>query len=398
MPLLCVNNLSTVLIDAFTMKTLVLLGLCCAAVLAVPPPPVREEGVAADRCTADVCKAEDGCRCATSQSPLSDVKDAPQLISLTFDEAVTDDLYNNYWQPILFNRNNPDDTPIGATFFVPHEYTDYQRVNDLYNYGFEIAVHSITENNLQQYWRSASEEILEQEFGGQKKILTKFANIPEEDIIGVRTPQFQLAANYSIEAYMASGLVYDSSWPTLPDHPLFPYTLDYLSNQQCLLGSKCPNEAFKGFWVLPINDLHGADNKECNTVSQCNITGTADEIADWLTKEVDAIRTGTRVPLTLVVESQWFGKTENSLEGFNKFLDRLTENKDVFLVTQKQVFEWMKNPVGLADFKTEFPQRSAACNTYSCKLKSQSDGKDRYMNTCVPCPLNYPWLGNPEGN
>lgn len=126
-------------------------------------------------------------------------------------------------------------------------------------------------DGLQAYWRGASQELLEKEFGGQKKIISKFANISADDIIGVRTPQLQLAGNYSIRAYLASGLSYDSSWPTLPTRPLYPYTLDYLSTQQCNLGSKCPNEAFDGFWVLPINDIHGADNIQCNTLVSCNV-------------------------------------------------------------------------------------------------------------------------------
>lgn len=67
-----------------------------------------------------------------------------QLISLTFDEAVTNELVEKTWKPLLFNRINPDKEPIGGTFFVPHEFTDYVKVNDLYNNGFEIAVHSIT--------------------------------------------------------------------------------------------------------------------------------------------------------------------------------------------------------------------------------------------------------------
>lgn len=125
-------------------------------------------------------------------------------------------------------------------------------------------------NPLQAYWRTASEELLEKEFGGQKTILTTFANVKEEDIIGVRTPQLQLAANYSIKAYINSGLTYDSSWPTIPKLPLFPYTLDFKSTQQCTLGVKCPNEAFPGFWILPINDLNG-NSRECNVLSSCEI-------------------------------------------------------------------------------------------------------------------------------
>lgn len=67
-----------------------------------------------------------------------------QLISLTFDEAVTKNLVDEIWKPLLFDRLNPDKEPIGGTFFVPHEFSDYVKVNELYNNGFEIAVHSIS--------------------------------------------------------------------------------------------------------------------------------------------------------------------------------------------------------------------------------------------------------------
>ncbi|KAJ8961140.1 hypothetical protein NQ318_008820 [Aromia moschata] len=378
------------------MKTVVLLSLFVTASLAVPTFGVREEGVVADACKEDVCVLKDGCRCASSKSPL-ETQVTPQLISLTFDEAVTADIYNNYWEPLLFDRENPDGAPIGATFFVPHEYTDYQKVNDLYNSGFEIGVHSITKEPHQSYWRGATEELLEQEFRGQKQIITKFANIPADDIIGVRTPQLQLAENVSIESYIASGLSYDSSWPTLPDHPLYPYTLDYLSAQQCLLGNKCPNEAFKGFWILPIVDLNGIE-QECNTLASCNVTGTADEISDWLLKEIEKIRSTTRVPITILINSYWFNSTENSWEGLNKALDKIATYDDTFLVSQKQVFNWIKNPVPKDQFKTEDVANNANCNNYNCKLKINGDNQDRYMNACVPCPQAYPWLGNPDGD
>lgn len=111
---------------------------------------------------------------------------------------------------------------------------------------------------------------MEKEFKGQKIILTKFANIPEKDIKGARTPQLQLNGDATMQAYVNSGLEYDCSWPTLPIHPMFPYTLDYKSTQMCLLGAKCPTSPFKGFWVTPIIDLNGY-HKECNTLATCNI-------------------------------------------------------------------------------------------------------------------------------
>lgn len=89
--------------------------------------------------------------------------------------------------------------------------------------------------------------------------------------MGVRTPQLQLSGNNSIKAYVQAGLTYDSSWPSLPAKRMFPYTLDYKSTEDCLLGAKCPNEPFEGFWILPINDLVGNEGKECSVVSACRI-------------------------------------------------------------------------------------------------------------------------------
>lgn len=51
--------------------------------------------------------------------------------------------------------------------------------------------------------------------------------------------------------------------------PLFPYTLDYKSTQECVLGTNCPNEPFPGFWMLPINDFVG-ENGDCNNLGACN--------------------------------------------------------------------------------------------------------------------------------
>ncbi|KAJ8928579.1 hypothetical protein NQ314_018865 [Rhamnusium bicolor] len=109
------------------------------------------------------------------------------------------------------------------------------------------------------------------------------------------------------------------------------------------------------------------------------------------------VRGSSRVPLTLLVNSYWFDFIENSLEGFTKFLDKLIEYKDVFLVTQQQILDWVKNPTPLSQFRTEIPERTANCNPFSCKLKMQDD-QIRYMKSCIPCPAVYPWLGNPDGN
>lgn len=78
------------------------------------------------------------------QIPWNLTTTTPQMILLTFENAVN---YNNWdiLQEILSkNRKNPNECPIKATFFVSHNNTNYQLIQQLWNDGHEIAVHSIT--------------------------------------------------------------------------------------------------------------------------------------------------------------------------------------------------------------------------------------------------------------
>lgn len=78
------------------------------------------------------------------------------------------------------------------------------------------------------------------------------------------------------------------------------------------------------------------------------------------------------------------------------FLDNMQSLSDVFLVSQKQVLDWVKDPVSLSEFKTETYEREANCTSINCELKNSND-EIRYMASCTPCPHVYPWLDNPLG-
>lgn len=70
--------------------------------------------------------------------------DTPQLVLLTFDDAVNDlnkELYGDLFET---GRLNPNGCPIAATFYVSHEWTDYGQVQSLYADGHEIASHTIS--------------------------------------------------------------------------------------------------------------------------------------------------------------------------------------------------------------------------------------------------------------
>lgn len=130
---------------------------------------------------------------------------------------------------------------------------------------------SFRKTSLLTYWRNATLDTLVKEFGGQRTIISHFANIPVEDIVGARTPLFEIEGDVSIQAYQQAELTYDNSWPTYSKTKLFPYTLDYSSSQQCTVSNQCPVEAHPGFWILPIINIQGTDNTDCNALQNCGV-------------------------------------------------------------------------------------------------------------------------------
>lgn len=72
------------------------------------------------------------------------VEQTPQIVLLTFDDAVNDlnkPLYSDLFEN---ERKNPNGCPITATFYVSHEWTDYSQVQNLYADGHEMASHTIS--------------------------------------------------------------------------------------------------------------------------------------------------------------------------------------------------------------------------------------------------------------
>ncbi|RZC33157.1 hypothetical protein BDFB_009780 [Asbolus verrucosus] len=348
-------------------------------------------------CTADKCRIEHNCRCSSKVNPLDGTNEpAPQLIAFTVSESVVGTVYDKYLEPLFFNRKNFDGGPVGVSFYVNHENTDYTLVQDLYLRGFEIGVHSITKNPLQSYWRNASYSDLVDEFWGQRQLLSHFANIPIEDIIGVRTPQPQVEGDVSIDAYVASGLTYDNSLPTSSSETLLPYTLDYESNQACLATAECPKNSHPHFWITPIADIKGDNDVECNSLVACLVRGGAEETASWLVGQIDRVYHGNRAPIVLRLDSYWFSFIANSFDGFSLFLDEMSKRDDVFLVSVGDVLDWIKHPVSAKNYKSPIHERNAECNPVNCSY-SLPEETEIYMKTCVPCPEIYPWKGNPLG-
>ena len=71
-------------------------------------------------------------------------KETPQIVLLTFDDAVND-LNKGLYADLFENgRKNPNGCPISASFYVSHEWTDYSQVQNLYADGHELASHTVS--------------------------------------------------------------------------------------------------------------------------------------------------------------------------------------------------------------------------------------------------------------
>lgn len=72
------------------------------------------------------------------------------------------------------------------------------KVHELHARGQEIALHSITHEASTSYWQGITQEQLAQEFGGERQLIAHFANVPINDIQGIRLPFLQLSGTILI--------------------------------------------------------------------------------------------------------------------------------------------------------------------------------------------------------
>uniref|UniRef100_A0A1I8AH24 NodB homology domain-containing protein n=1 Tax=Steinernema glaseri TaxID=37863 RepID=A0A1I8AH24_9BILA len=206
----------------------------------------------------EACRLPD-CFCSkTGKVPPGNLRvdEVPQFVVLTFDDAVNARTMADYKK--LFGSvryRNPNGCPIKATFFVSHEWTNYDLVQWLSEEGHEIASNSITHTSLQNKGRTKWLN----EMDGQRRILAMFGNVPEEEIVGMRSPLMTLGGEEQFEMMQRARFLYDNSIsadPDLHEAPYWPQTLDYRLAWRCNQGD-CPNGTFPGLWEVPLNLFQG---------------------------------------------------------------------------------------------------------------------------------------------
>nr|WJN23032.1 chitin deacetylase 5a [Antheraea pernyi] len=377
---------------------------CVTLVLAVfLAAAIADELPLAEPCDEETCKLPD-CRCSNTDIPGGLApRDTPQFVLLTFDDGVNV-INTETYRRLIYNRKNSNGCPAGTTFYVSHEYTNYQLVNELYNNNFEIALHSISHRTPQTFWITATYNDIKEEIADQRVQMAHFANIPFDTIKGVRMPYLQLAGNTSFQVMADYDLLYDCSWPTIShaNPGLWPYTLDYQSIQDCPI-PPCPTASIPGPWVIPMiswTDLNGAP---CAMVDACVAFPDREDENAWynfILTNFERHYLGNRAPFGFYIHEWYLSAYPAVYRALFRFLDLVNNLNDAFMVNSADVIEWVKNPVPINEYRSQ-PCKTiipTTCPATSCgPIVGEHNQIAYWMQLCNVCPTTYPWVGNPLG-
>ncbi|XP_017152750.1 mucin-5AC isoform X6 [Drosophila miranda] len=356
------------------------------------PQPTPDKTAA--KCRKDVCLLPD-CYCGGRDIPGGlNVTEVPQIVLITFDDAINPiniDIYKE-----LFNnktRKNPNGCPWRATFYLSHEWTDYGMVQDMYSEGHEMASHTVSHSFGEQF----SQKKWTREIAGQREILAAYGGVKLSDVRGMRAPFLSVGGNKMYKMLYDSNFTYDSSMPVYENRPpSWPYTLDYKIFHDCMI-PPCPTRSYPGVWQVPMvmwQDLNGG---RCSMGDACSNPSDAEGVTKMIMKNFERHYTTNRAPFGLFYHAAWFTQPHHK-EGFIKFLDAINSMSDVWILTNWQALQWVRDPTPISrinsfqPFQCDYSDRPKRCNNPKvCNLWHKSGV--RYMKTCQPCPDIYPWTG-----
>lgn len=232
--------------------------------------------------------------------------------------------------------------------------------------------------------------------------MSHFAQIPIEEIKGLRLPLLQQSGDNSYQMMVEQDINYDCSWPTQSflAPGLWPYTLDYLTKQDCPIGP-CPIESAAGRWVFPMIMWDDVQGYHCSMTDACPYQpDTEDEHYDWMVENFKRTYESNKAPWGFYVHASWFTGKSLRFDAYKRFMEYLDNIDDVYIVGLSTALKWIQNPIPISEMTT--PEWSNCrmreelnCNVQTCDVMKGEE--HRYVNVCSTCPRVYPWLGNPLG-
>jgi len=344
--------------------------------------------------------------------------DTPQMITITFDDALNVGNHDLFEELFNSGRKNPNGCNIKGTFFVSHRYSNYSMAQELYRRGHDISVHSISHNNDPSFWTKGSVEDWTSEMVGHKFILEEFAKIPGNEVKGLRAPLLRVGSNSQYEM-MKGNFLYDSTMSAIySEVPYWPYTLDHAIPHKCHGNlQKCPTRSFPGVWSMVMNEFDGSGilnlnersplTTSCAMVDSCTIFD-AEQFYNALSVNFHRHYETNRAPFGLYMHAAWLTGHPEMMEVLLYWIDQvLSEFPDAYFVSKSQAIEWMKNPTNVANLST-FKPWSSKCNekdypksicpkTKVCTLRSSllEPGDEHRLISCLDyCSASYPWTND----
>ncbi|XP_013773959.1 uncharacterized protein LOC106458937 [Limulus polyphemus] len=358
------------------------------------------------------------CFCSSDGTLIPGNKDPnniPQMVMITFDDAINNnniDIYNEIFRE---GRNNPNGCAIKGTFFISHKYTNYSAVQEFHRKGHEIAAHSITHRDDETYWSSANLETWAKEMAGVRLILEKYANITDNSIVGVRSPYLRLGGNAQFRMMEEQAFLYDSSITApLSNPPLWPYTLYFSMPHKCHgNGQNCPTRSH-AVWEMVMNELDRREDPTfdenlagCAMVDSCSNLITGDQFYNFLNYNMERHYTTNRAPLGLFFHAGFLKLNPEFMDALLSWMDEMLDKKDIYFVTMTQVLQWMQSPTELSSIQNFGPWKEKCevkgqpyCSIpNACPLTTRElPGETVRLHTCMECPQNYPWIEDPTGD
>ena len=316
-------------------------------------------------CTAENCRLP-SCFCAGRRGPVQiQTKDIPQIVVFTFDDAMNSENVPFYQRLFRGGRVNPNGCPIAATFFVSHDWTNYDNVREMYIDGHEIGSHSVTHRMPQSWWKEASYAELKEELAGQRQNIVHHAKIPKSEIRGIRVPFLEVGGDTQFTLMRNEGFAYDSSFMAGPYSesdwrlPVWPYTLDFSPGLEYCDNNNCPKANFSGIWEFPLNRWIGLDGQACPMLDACttHTLDTKEQALKYLRKNFAKHHDQQKAPFGIHLHSRWFSD-EHKLDAMDEFITELLRMEDVYVVTMYQAVEWMRHPTPLRDLPGFAPWRT----------------------------------------
>ncbi len=261
----------------------------------------------------------------------------PQFICITFDDAINDRSWNQI-QKISghFQKNG---SPVPFTFFVSLYYTDYWLIHLLHSAGHEIAVHTITHTT----GSTTSFETWIREIEGTRECLSRYAEIPVEEIRGFRAP-FLAHGPAQFDALAALDFDYDCSIIEQPGNIsssgstyIWPYTLHDGVKQTCWIGAP-PTNNLPTLMEIPMWSLLEGDVIQC-----MDPQGSYENLLNLFKTNLLERYNGNRVPLGIWLHPGWLDDPDH-VQALNEFLDWAMTIQDVHAVTLSMLNDWMKSP------------------------------------------------------